>query len=268
MTNSNQNTTNKNNYSVPPVDRAIRLLRYIGDGNKCRNLAKASSQLSINRTTLIRLIHSLLNNGMLEEIGEDKGYQLGIETITLAAQAIQSRNIVRISLQPLQELVKKSNMSAHLGILDDTEVVYLSRETPKTHLISNMHIGSRLPAHASSIGRTILSDYSEAAVRDIYTNHELVGGTSKSPQNLQQILNQRKIDVKRGYVWSVGMIEPNIGSCAATIFDHEGIPIAGLNVSGPKDIFINESSKQAIIVREAVLDAARITSAAMGFRSS
>ncbi len=61
------------------------------------------------------------------------------------------------------------------------------------------------------------------------------------------------------------MIEPNIGSCAATIYNHEGVPIAGLNVSGPKDIFINENSKQAIIDIEAVLNAARISSAAMGF---
>ncbi len=61
------------------------------------------------------------------------------------------------------------------------------------------------------------------------------------------------------------MIEPNIGSCAATIYNHEGVPIAGLNVSGPKDIFINENSKQAIIIIEAVLNAARISSAAMGF---
>ena len=170
MNHSNQDNTVKNSYSVPPVDRAIRLLRYIGEGNKCRNLAKASKQLSINRTTLIRLIHSLLDNGMLEEIGEDEGYRLGIETITLASQAIQSRNIVRVSLQPLQELVKKSNMSAHLGILDDIEVVYLSRETPKTHLVSNMHIGSRLPAYASSIGRVIISDLNETEVKNMFKN--------------------------------------------------------------------------------------------------
>ena len=257
---------NKNNYSVPPVDRAIRLLQYIGEGNKCRNLAKTSNQLSINRTTLTRLIYSLLDNGMIEQISEDEGYCLGIGVISLGAQAIQSRDIVQMSLQSIQELVKKSNMSAHLGILDGTDVVYLTRETPKAHLISNMHIGSRLPAHASSIGRAILADLSEVTVKDMYKNRELSGGTNKAPQNLQQILSQRKIDVKRGYVWSVGMIEPNIGSCAATIYNHEGMPIAGLNVSGPKDIFINENSKQAIIIREAVLDAARISSAAMGFR--
>ena len=257
---------NKNSYSVPPVDRAIRLLRYIGEGNKCRNLTKASNHLSINRTTLIRLIHSLLDNGMVDEIGENEGYRLGVGAITLAAKAIESRDIVQMSLLPIQELVEKSKMSAHLGILDDIEVVYLSRVTPTTHLVSNMHIGSRLPAYASSIGRAILSELSETQVRNMYKNRVLEGATNKAPKNVRQILSQRKIDVKRGYVWSVGMIEPNIGSCAATIYNHEGMPIAGLNVSGPKDIFINENSKQAIIIREAVLDAARISSAAMGFR--
>lgn len=79
----------KNSYSVPPVDRAIRLLRYIGEGNKCRNLTKASNHLSINRTTLIRLIHSLLDNGMVDEIGENEGYRLGVGAITLAAKVPQ-----------------------------------------------------------------------------------------------------------------------------------------------------------------------------------
>jgi len=98
---------NKNSYSVPPVERAIRLLQYIGEGNKCRNLTKASSHLSINRTTLIRLIYSLLDNGMIEQISEDEGYCLGIGVISLGAQAIQSRDIVQMSLQSIQELVKK-----------------------------------------------------------------------------------------------------------------------------------------------------------------
>ena len=268
MNNSNQDNTIKNNYSVPPVDRAIRLLRYIGEGNKCRNLAKASNQLSINRTTLIRLIHSLLDNGMLEEIGEDEGYRLGIETITLASQAIQSRNIVRVSLKPLQELVKKSNMSAHLGILDGIEVVYLSRETPKTHLVSNMHIGSRLPAYASSIGRVIISELNETEVKNMFNSKELTGATAKAPKDIEQILSQRKLDSQRGYVWSVGMIEDNIGSCAATIFNHDGLPVGGLNVSGPKDVFMNETSKEATIIKDAVLEAAKLASAAMGFRLS
>ena len=256
----------KNSYSVPPVDRAIRLLRYIGEGNKCRNLTKASNHLSINRTTLIRLIHSLLDNGMVDEIGENEGYRLGVGAITLAAKAIESRDIVQMSLLPIQELVEKSKMSAHLGILDDIEVVYLSRVTPTTHLVSNLHIGSRLPAYASSIGRAILSELSETQVRNMYKNRALEGATNKAPKNVRQLLSQCKIDAKRGYVWSTGMIEPGIGSCAATIFNYEGFPVGGLNVSGPKDVFTNSNSKQAIIVREAVLDAARATSAAMGFR--
>ena len=32
-------------YDVPPVTRAIMLLRYIAAGNRCRNIAKASQDL-------------------------------------------------------------------------------------------------------------------------------------------------------------------------------------------------------------------------------
>ena len=104
MKKTNDNDLGKVKYSVPPVERALALLRYIGEGNKCRNITEVSSQLSINRTTLIRLIHTLLNNRMIEEIGDDEGYRLGLGTITLAAKAIQSRNIVQVSSPFIKEL--------------------------------------------------------------------------------------------------------------------------------------------------------------------
>lgn len=82
-------------YSVPPVERALNLLRYIGNGKKCRNLSTASKELGINRTTLIRLIHTLADNRMIEEIEEGAGYRLGPGLISLAAQAIHGVTMPR-----------------------------------------------------------------------------------------------------------------------------------------------------------------------------
>ena len=91
-------------YSVPPVERAIRLLRYIGDRNSCRNLSTASRELGINRTTLIRLIHTLLDQRMIEEIGDGAGYRLGVGLVSLGAQALDGRDIVQLCQPILQEL--------------------------------------------------------------------------------------------------------------------------------------------------------------------
>lgn len=255
-----------NQYSVPPVDRAITLLRYIGNGNDCHNLSKTSATLGINRTTLIRLIHTLLEHRMIEETGIGAGYRLGVGLIGLSAQALQSRDIVRMSQPLLVKLAAETGMSAHLGVLDGTEIIYLCREAPSTHLVSNMHAGSRLPAHASSIGRVILAELSSEQVLTIFHDVDLTPATEKTPVSLDDVLAQCKNDKEQGLAWSVGNFERGIGSCAAPIFDYSGAVVGGLNISGPQDRFADPDTDAADMLRKAVLTAAKGVSLALGYR--
>lgn len=252
-------------YSVPPVERAIKLLRFIGEGNKCRNLARASVELSINRTTLIRLIHTLLDHRMIEEIQPGAGYRLGPGLISLAAQGIHGRDIVQLARPVQVELVEKTGMSAHLGILDGTDIVYLSRETPNTHLVSNVRAGSRLPAHASSIGRAILAALSREELEGLYDDVELEKMTEKTPASKDDLLLQWETDRRLGYTWSEGNFEQGIGSCAAAIFDHTNRPVGGLNVSGPQDRFSLSGKSDTDSIRLAIIEAAREVSIALGY---
>lgn len=249
-------------YSVPPVERAIRLLRYIGDRNTCRNLSTASRDLGINRTTLIRLIHTLLDQRMIEEIGDGAGYRLGVGLVSLGAQALDGRDIVQLCQPILQDLCEATAMSAHLGILDGTDIVYLSRATPNSHLVSNLRAGARLRAHASSIGRAIIAEMTDAEIRALFAEAELQAVTAKTPTTLDALLMQAHKDKGAGHAWSVGNFEAGIGSCAAAILDHGGRVVAGLNVSGPEGRFADHRDGEGI--RRAVLDAARRATAAMG----
>ncbi|WP_127112607.1 IclR family transcriptional regulator [Shimia sediminis] len=255
-------------YSVPPVERAIALLRYIGNGNRGRNISKTSKELGINRTTLIRLIHTLLSSRMIEEIEEGAGYRLGPGLIGLAAQAIHSRDIVRVTQPILETLSAETGLSAHMGILDGRDIVYLAREAPNTHLVSNMHAGSRLPAHASSIGRAILSEMPEDDIRKLFQGHTLTALTDKTPVSVDQLLEQAHQDQELGYAWSSGNFERGIGSCGAAILDHSGAPAGGLNVSGPQELFADSKNEDADRVRESVVKAARDASIALGFTGS
>ena len=249
-------------YTVPPVERAIRLLRYIGDGNACRNLSTASRDLGINRTTLIRLIHTLLDERMIEEIGDGAGYRLGIGLVTLSSQAMEARDIVRVCQPILEELCEKTAMSAHLGVLDGTDIVYLSRATPNSHLVSNFRTGSRLMAHASSIGRAILAEMPEAEVEALFGSSSLGAMTPKTPTNLREVLDQAQADRGSGYAWSVGNFEAGIGSCAAAIFDHRNSVAGALNVSGQQSRF--EDPADGKLIRDSVCEAAQRASEALG----
>lgn len=251
-------------YSVPPVERALALLRHIGDGQRCRNLSQTSKDLGINRTTLIRLIHTLEANRMIEEIDAGAGYRLGPGMISLATQAIHGRDIVQICQPLLVDLAQSTGMSAHLGILDGTDLVYLSRETPNTHLVSNMRPGSRLPAHSSSGGRAILAEMRDDAIRALYAGVELALVTEKTPMTLDAVLAQARQDRQAGFAWSEGNFEAGIGSCAAVVLDHRARPVGAINVSGPESRFAEEGRGSKGPIKDAVLSAAKRASKGLG----
>lgn len=133
-------------YDVPPVTRALALLRHIAAGNRCRNISKASTALGINRTTLIRLLATLEREEMIEQDRDGGGYTLGYGVLELASSMLGSRNIVRTSRPLLVQLAQQTGLSAHLGVLSGTDVIVLVREAPTAQLVSNIHEGSRLPA--------------------------------------------------------------------------------------------------------------------------
>ncbi len=253
-------------YSVPPVERAIKLMRYIGDGKTCRNLSTASKDLGINRTTLIRLIHTLLDTRMIEEIAEGAGYRLGAGLISLGAQAIHGRDIVQVCQPILADLCAQTGMSAHLGILDGRDIIYLGRETPNTHLVSNVRAGSRLPAHASSIGRVILAELPVPHLEALFADAPLSAATNKTPLTLDGVVQQAVADKAAGVAWSEGNFEQGIGSCAAVIRDHTGAPVGGLNVSGAQVAFVAETEAGTSVIRDAVREAAARASMELGYR--
>lgn len=254
-------TPPQTSYSVPPVVRALKLLHYIGEGERARNLSTVSRDLGINRTTLIRLIHTLVDHRMIEELPDGGGYRLGAGMVSLGAQAIQGRDIVQLCQPILRELCVATAMSAHLGVLDGRDIIYLGREAPNSHLVSNVRTGSRLLAHASSIGRAILAEVSDTQLREIFSGDLPERATDKTPQTIEAIIQQARHDKAEGFAWSEGNFEAGIGSCAAAVFDHTGQVVGGINVSGPEARFLGRDP--ALI--EAVTSAARKASAALGY---
>lgn len=252
-------------YSVPPVHRAFKLLRHIAAGGRCRNAAATARELGINRTTLIRLLHTLEVERMIESTDEGMSWQLGPGMIALAAEALKSRDVVRIAQPVMARLVLDLELSSHLGVLDGAEIIYLLRETPNTHLVSNVREGSRLPAHATTVGRVLLGLLPPAEVKRLFARAPLSIHTDKTAADMPTLLSQIAEDRARGMAWSYANYEPGIGSCAAPIFDHQGRGVAGLNVTGPESHFV-PGTAQAAGIEARVKAAAAEISAALGYQ--
>lgn len=252
-------------YSVPPVHRAFALLRHIAGGGRCRNVNQTAKSLGINRTTMIRLLHTLEAEGMIERIEEDAGWRLGPGMIVLAADALKSRDVVRVSRPIMARLAASLSLSSHLGVLDGREIIYLARETPDSHLVSNIREGSRLPAHGTTVGRVLLSHLPPERLRALYAGAELAAYSDRTATSLEALERQLAEDRARGVAWSVSNYERGLGSCAAPVHDHRGRVVAAINVTGPAEAF-EPGAPRAEEIEAAVKAGAEEASAALGWR--
>jgi len=265
MKDSDKEQKSRPDYSVPPVERALRLLRHIAAGNRCRNSSQTAKDIGINRTTLIRLLATLEAERMIEPLPEAGGYRLGTGLIALASEALNERGIIPTARPVLRKLVEALGLSAHLGVREGREIVYLARETPVSHLASTVREGTRLPAHATTIGRILLADLTPAALGALYAGKALEAYTEKTRTTLEELQSQLEADRARGMSWSVANFEPEIGSAAVAVHDHQGHAIAAINVTGHASVFA-EGSPMVEKIETELTAAAREISEALGYR--
>jgi DNA-binding IclR family transcriptional regulator len=265
MTPDKEATAKGAEYTVQPVVRALAVLRHIAAGNRCRNSSQAAKAIGINRTTLIRILATLENERIIESLPDGGGYRLGTGLISLASEALSERGIIPAARPVLKRLVADLNLSAHLGVREGYEIVYLARETPVSHLASTVREGTRLPAHATTIGRILLAEMSREDLKAMYGGRKLEAYTAKTRTTLNDLLDQLADDRARGVSWSVANFEPEIGSAAAPVYDHRGEALAAINVTGHASIF-TEGTPQADRIETTLKAAAQEISEAMGYR--
>ena len=252
-------------YTVQPVVRALAVLRYIAAGNRCRKVSDAAKATGVNRTTLIRILATLEAERLIEALPDDAGYRLGTGLISLAAEALNDRGIVPAARPVLRKLVDQLKLSAHLGVREGHDIVYLARETPVSHLASTVREGTRLPAHATTIGRILLAELSRKDLLALYADYPMEAFTAKTRTSLEALMNQLTEDRGRGMSWSMANFEPEIGSAAVAVHDHRGEAVAAINVTGHASIFA-EGTEQAAQIERTLKAAAQEISEALGYR--
>ncbi len=116
MTNRAANEAGNETYISPPVQRAAKLLRHIAEGDPVINMAHTARALGINRTTLVRLLHTLQAERFIEPVGTASGgWRIGIGLIGLAAQSFFSEDLIKVSVPVLTKLTEQVSLSGSLG---------------------------------------------------------------------------------------------------------------------------------------------------------
>jgi IclR family transcriptional regulator, pca regulon regulatory protein len=88
-------------------------------------------------------------------------YRLGPRVLDLGFAAINSMELRQISAPHLQRLADETGHTVNMAILDGTDIVYIERcrtsQLGQREIDLDLHIGSRLPAYCTSMGKVLLA---------------------------------------------------------------------------------------------------------------
>ena len=261
-------TGQRPSYVVPALERGLRMLQAFADGRAVQSLSQLSKELDLPRATAFRLANTLVYMGFLDRNEETGEYRVGPAALGLGWTYLSGLELPEIAHPFLEELRRRSNASVHLAVLDGADIIYVSRLPSNAALASNIRVGSRLPAHASTMGRAILSGLEPELLDDLYGREtELPQFTSQTPSSVDMLRRLLARDAANGgVVISRGYYETGVVSVAAPVHDARNRIVAAVNITASDGRFSDEELENE--VRDDVVSAARGISAALGQHKS
>lgn len=252
-------------YLVPGLLRGLAVLQLFTRESPELTLSEIAAKLELSRAAAYRLVYTLQYDGFLHRNARTRHYRVTSKILMLGFDYLQSQSLADIGQSVLARVSEQTRAVSHLVMLDGWQIVYLARWVPAGALLTNIQIGSRLPAHLSSTGRILLSALDETRLRWVYAKLEkAVGPSSSNPLPIDDFIKQAFDDRKRGYVYQRSHVDPGVFSLACPVFDRSGATIAAINSVGSKAHF--DSLGGESVLHEIVRAGALEISLQQGFR--
>ena len=251
-------------YIVPGLRRGLAMLRLFTRDRRVITVPEVVRELGVSRATAFRLAYTLEADGYLERAPHSNAFRLGLNVLSLGFEYLGSLDLIEIARPILEDLRDRTDLSAHMGVRDGTEVVYVLKAPSQHRLRSNVTVGARMPVHATSIGRALLFDTSLEALRALYRGVEMQRFSTQTLVSVEELHARLEEERQKGYVSYRSAYEPGIASVAAPVRDASGQVAAGINVSDYESLpAMRDQHGQ---VKDEVLRAAEAISRGLGYR--
>lgn len=150
---------------VKSAYRALDVLEALAAGPA--TLSALSRLLGIPKSSLHGLMRTLTDRGWVTATPDGGRFRLGLRALQVGTRFVDEDELVAHVAPSLDRLAAATGETVQQARLDGDRIVYLAkRDTPHpVRIISS--IGTRLPAHATALGKALLAARDDDEVRDL-----------------------------------------------------------------------------------------------------
>lgn len=216
-------------------------------------ITRLASALSLNKTTVYRLLNAMEKFELIEKNPDTERYRLGLKLHELGTQAVESRTLRTEVRRFLREMSRRSHEAVSLAVATVDGVVCLDRvDSPHTIISVRTPIGSRFPAHCTAIGKAVLAYLPQEEVESILSKEGLPRFTAATLTRMRDFKENLCQIRARGYALDKQELERGLSGVAAPVLTRAGRLVGAVGIAGPTLRFRGKELAQKIALAQEI----------------
>lgn len=219
---------------VQSVRKALRVMECVLAHPKGLSLADISQLTELNKNTVFQLLNTLCACGYLFQDKQSKDYLPGSRLIWLFNPNDFYVNMVSQSRPILTQLAAKTGETAHIAIIDGTEVRFLEKAESPQSLCVVTDLDVPIAVQCTSVGKAMMARMPQERLEEILGAIVYETHTETTVRNEAELRRELQFVRENGYAIDNEEHFVGVRCVASPILDATGAPICAIGISAPK----------------------------------
>jgi DNA-binding IclR family transcriptional regulator len=223
--------------AVKSADRVLDLFELLAQGGRDMSHTEISEMLQIPKSSLSKLLKTLVARGYLEVTLNGRGYRLGQTLLKLSDSIGRVRDIVSLAGPFLNELTRETGESSALNQIKGDMAEVTATVLGPARLVTHMRLGDLAPLYATSGGKAILAHIPDEFQRQYFANVQFEAATPATLKSVEALRKQLASIRTSGFAYSHEEWTPGIVGIGTPVLGADGYVLGAINVAIPAQRF-------------------------------
>jgi DNA-binding IclR family transcriptional regulator len=171
------------------LNNMTKALKLVAASPKPISVSEICTALDLPRSSASRLMASLRDSGLIEQVPRSRQYVAGPLAWELGVQYRPLNFNLDAIAESLAHISLLTGLSTWLAVLDKREIILLRHHQGSTPILISVRLGQRLPAHTTAMGKALLSRLSDRTIKELY-DETLPSLTGRSLQTRTELITE------------------------------------------------------------------------------
>ncbi len=237
---------------VQSAERIFQVMEMLADNGEM-GLMELSTALGLHKSTVHRLLMSLIYMGYARQDEATQKYMLSYKIVNMAGKVLESMDIVQVARPYMDSLSEQSGETVHLVQREGSNILYIYKAEARVGTIRMVsRVGMVHPMYCSGVGKAIMAELSWREVEQIWSESRIERKTEHTITDLETLKGVLEEVRRNGYALDDEENEQGVRCIAACLRDYHKEVRYAFSISGPTSRMTRER------VQELAVDVRRV----------